>query len=442
MSPKALKVSATKKPRKASFVGYDRMFQIRMLRVLYQDPDFTTTIGVKLEPTHFERKAHRWLAQQILDYATKYGHGIGRDAIKINLARDLKTGRLMAKDRPELVILIKRLDKEVKDKSFIKEELFRFIKNQTVRDMLMNSLDHLDAHDYDAIDSEIIKVLEVQEATSGGLGHRYVSDVGKRTTLRKTYVKDGVPTGLKLDDHLKPGGLPPRTLGVVVAPTGGGKSHVLVHIGKSAILEGRKKVLHITLELAERDICDRYDATFSRITLNNLETDADKVQDAVKDVGKRYGEFLIVKEFPQATLTVPALRAYIRQLERIAFYPDIIIVDYADEMVPSIITDSAYENQGAVYRELRKLAFELRVPIWTASQTQRSALKKEVIDLDSLADSFKKGMIADVVIALCQSVKEKAAQRARFYVCKNRQGMDKFHFSVKLDWSRSSIRNL
>jgi replicative DNA helicase len=434
--------TATATPAKTAKFAYDRPFQIRMLRTLYQDPDYTTSVGINLSPKHFERRAHRWLATKMIDYANKHGHGIGEDALRLTLARDIKTGLLSKVDRDEAVQLIDRLERPVKDKSFIKEELFRFIKNQTISSAIRASLDHLSTHDFEAIDKEFLKVIEVQEAMTGGLGHFFVRDVKTRTKKRREYEKNGISTGTKIDDYLKPGGLPPKTLGVVVAPTGKGKSHILVHLGKSAIIESNAKVLHVTLELSEEAILDRYDAAFSGIPINNLERKPKTVQRAVTDIGAKYGDCLVVKEFAGATLTVPALRAYVRQLERAAFYPDMIIVDYADEMMPTIATrdHNQYEEMGVIYRELRKLAFDLNLPIWTASQTNRDALNKETIDVNSISDSFKKMMIADLVICFCQTLDEKKKRIARLFTAKSRLGQDKFDIKIRVDWSRSTIK--
>ena len=423
--------------------AYDRLFQVRILRTLFQDPEFTLAVGSKLSFQHFERRAVRWVAQKILDYAKKHNHGISKDALQIMFDRDLKTGRLLEESKREAKKVIDLIERPVKDRSFIKEEVHGFVKNQVVRTAIMRSLDHLEAHDFEAIDKEFTEVLEVQEVLTGGLGHFYVRDVKTRSAVRARYEKNGVSTGLKLDDYLKPGGLPPKALGCVIAPTGKGKSHCLVHLGRSAIIESSAKVLHVTLELAEEAVLDRYDAAFSGIAINHLESRTDDVERIVDDYGARYGEFLVVKEFPPATLTAAALRAYVRQLERAAFYPDIIMLDYADDMVPSMVSrdHDAYSDMGQIYRELRKLAFELQIPIWTASQTQRNALNKEMIDLDSIADSFKKAMIADVVICLCQTKEETTKKTARFFVAKNRLGSDKFEFKVSLDWSRSTIKS-
>lgn len=440
-----MSIKSAKKKKRLKFT-YDTQFQARLLRTLYQDQDYTCTTGIYLSPSHFEKRTHRWIAQEILRYATKHGHGISQDALRIELDRASKVdSRKWSKDTIEATkATIERLGSKVKDKSYIKEELYRFIKHQVTRDAILESVDHLEVQDYEAVDQAFNKVLEVQESMSGGLGQFYVRDVSQRTTKRIEYVKDGISTGTKLDDYLKPGGLPPKALGCVVAPSGKGKTHILVHLGKSAVLESNKKVLHITLELSEDMVLDRYDAAFSNIPIGRLEEKPKSIRRTVKQLGEQYGEFLVVKEFAPASLTVPALRAYVRQLERIAFYPDMIIVDYADLLLPSQIgrDRDAYEEMGLIYQELRKLSYDTNCPVWTASQTNKEALNKEHYDWDKIADSAKKVHVSDLIVCFMQTLGEKKKKMGRIGVAKNRFGPDKFDLQVRTDWSRSHVRSV
>ena len=430
-------------PRAVPKFTYALPFQKRMLRVLYSDFAFTATTATHLKHEHFETPAYRWIAQKILTYAKAHGSGIGLDALRIEAERDGTLGKLNKEIKPKVELLISSLDKPVADRSFIKEELFRFIKNQTTRTAIINSLDHLDMMDFDAIDQEFSKVLDVQESLGGGLGHFYVRDVQQRTRKRKEYTKDGIATGIRVDDYLKAGGLPPKALGCIVAPSGIGKSNALIHFGRSGIIESNAKVLHVTTELSEEAILDRYDAAFTQVAINKLELKRKAVRRKVRDLGSEAGECLVVKEFPPATLTAHALRAYVRQLERVAFYPTLIIVDSADDMIPSVKSkdNNTYQDMGGVYRELRKLSYDVNAPVWTVSQSTRAALNKEFFDWNLIADSAKKVMVADVVLILLQTLEEKKQHRARFFIAKNRQGVDKIECRVQLDWSKSTIRD-
>jgi len=427
---------------KLSTTGYDSTFQRKMIRVLFQDQDFVTTTAAHLKHDVFDSPAHRWLARTMIGFAGKHGHGISADGLKLERDRAVKMKTLKLDHAQKVDSLVKSIDRPVPDRSFIKEELFRFIKHQAINQAMRSSLDHLDRLDFEAIDQEWARVLEVKQELDGGLGHSFVTGVDERTKRRRKYEKNGVSSGTQLDEHMKPGGLPPKALGVVLAPSGKGKSHCLVHIGASAILESNAKVLHITTELSEEMISDRYDARLANIPVQRLEEKRKTVRAKVLELGKQYGDFLRIKEFAPATLTARSLRAFVRQLERIAFYPTLIIIDSADDMIPLYASrdHNAYDDYGMVYRELRGLAFELNIPIWTASQTNKDALNKEFVDWNAVADSSKKVMVADAVVILLQTLAEKKQKAARLFFAKNRFGGDKFDVKVRLDWSRSTIR--
>jgi replicative DNA helicase len=425
-------------------IDYGKDFERRMLRVLYADQEFATTTGLHLSHEHFSTPGLRWLAQKIVGYVKEHGVGISKDALNIELDRDVKIGRLTKANVENARALVDSVDVEVKDRSYVRGELFKFIKNQTVDRAIRASIDHLDAQDFESVDRELQKVLDVQTSAMNGLGHFFVRDRGIRRERRKEYKFDGISTGLFLDEKLKPKGIPPKSLLTVVAPSGVGKSSTLMYMARSAVMNSEAKVLYITTELSEEVVCDRLDASFTGISIGMLEKERKLVSGKVRNLGKKFGEFLVVKEFPPGMLTPNGLHAYIRQLERVPFYPDVIYVDSADDMVPDNPgrERDSYEDYGSVWRGLRKLSYDVRAPVATASQTGRGALNKEHVDWDQIADSAKKVMVSDVVLILQQTREEHRQKVGRFYIAKNRFGSAKSEWKVRLDWGLVDIRNI
>jgi hypothetical protein len=427
-------------------VDYGKDFERRMLRVLFSDQEFATTTGVRLDHQLFSTPALRWLAQKVVGYARDNGSGISKDALRIELERDAKVGRLTAKNREAAEALVESVDQVVKDRTYVRGELFKFIKNQVTDRAVRACLDHLDAQDFDAIDGELQKVLDVQASLDGGLGHFFVRDRLVRRERRKKYEPNGISTGLFLDEKLKPKGTPPKSLTTVVAPSGVGKSGVLMYMCRSAVVNSNAKCLYVTTELSEEIVCDRLDASFSGVSINMLEKDRKKVSAKVRNLGLKYGEFLVVKEFPPAVLTPSGLRAYLRQLERVGFYPNSVYIDSPDDMVPDAADRGrdrdGYEDAGAVYRGNRRLSYEVGAPFHGASQTQRGALNKEHVDWDQIADSAKKVMVSDIVLILQQTREEHKQGVGRFYLGKNRFGSAKQEWKVRLDWAKIDIRTI
>ena len=424
-------------------VDYGKDFERRMLRVLFADQEFATTTGIQLDARLFSTPALRWLAQKIVGYARDNGAGISKDALRIELERDAKVGRLVAKNRDAAEALVDTIDQVVKDRTYVKGELYKFIKNQVTDRAVRACLDHLDAQDFDAIDSELQKVLDVQASLDGGLGHFFVRDRLVRRARRRSYTPNGISTGLFLDEKLKPKGTPPKSLTTVVAPSGGGKSGVLMYMCRSAVINSNAPCLYITTELSEEIVSDRLDASFSGVSINMLEKERKKISAKVRNLGLKRGEFLVIKEFPPGVLTPSGLRAYIRQLERVGFYPKSIYIDSPDDMVPDPADrgrdKDGYEDYGAVYRGNRRLSYEVMAPVHGASQTQRGALNREHVDWDQIADSAKKVMVSDVVVILQQTRDEHKQGVGRFYLGKNRFGTAKVEWPVRLDWARIDI---
>jgi replicative DNA helicase len=427
-------------------IDYGKDFERKMLRVLYADQEFATTSGTKLDPRLFSTPALRWVAQKVVGYARDNGVGISKDALQIELERDGKTGRVTSKNRDSIEALVDTIDQAVKDRSYVKAELFKFIKNQVTDRAVRASLDHLDAQDFDAIDAEFQKVLDVQASLEGGLGHFFVRDRLVRRERRRKYEPNGVSSGLFMDEQLKPKGTPPKSLTTIVAPSGVGKSNTLMFMCRSAIINSNAPSLYVTTELSEEVVSDRLDASFTGVSINMLEKERRKVSAKIRNLGLKRGEFLVVKEFPPGVLTPSGLRAYIRQLERVGFYPKSIYIDSPDDMVPDPADRGrdrdGYEDYGAVYRGNRRISYEVNAPVHGASQTQRGALNKEHVDWDQIADSAKKVMVSDVVAILQQTREEYKQRVGRFYLAKNRFGSAKREWKVRLDWAKIDIRTI
>lgn len=425
---------------------HDRKFQRNIVRLLYQDHEFSIAVEPYLKPQSFDLSTDQWMVEQIFDYAKLNSHSIPAYALKIKANKAQKAGRLDDLDVIRINKLISTLDRPVKDRSFIEQEVFRFTKGQSIRDMFMDALPYYEAGDYEKIDPLITEVLNVQRATQGGMGHFFVSDVGKRTKRRKEPVVPGIPTGLKLDNHLKHGGMIPGRIYCVLAPPNSGKTMTMVHMGGSAVVESprEERILHIDLEQDEDDVADLYDAFFSRIQISSLTSKPRKIQKLVKGLGRKYGEFLVIKSFPNGTLTMTQLKAYIRQLERKAFYPTIITIDYpqimADEEAGKY--DDEHVSLGRLIVRLKALGGETRAAVLAGLQGTRDSLGSEIIDMNKIAASFKTAAHADVIMAICQTIEEARRGRARYFLAKNKFGLAKVEMKARVDWARCLIRNI
>ncbi len=421
---------------------FDLLFQDKMIRTLFKEPDFCCAMAPYLNSDVFDGKIRRWLAGTLLNHAQKHGCGASFDAVKIRLQKDLKIGRLRKNDAPEAEEAVLRLKRGVRDRSFVKEATFEFVKNQVARDVILNSIDHLKTQDHAAIQNEMSRYAAVDAAfLKGGMGQFYVRDVEQRVARRKDNMRNGVSSGTAIDSYMSTGGLWPKALGCFMGAWGSGKTSSLISISRAAIVESGAKVLYVTMELDEDAVCERFDAGFADVSLSDIGDDSEAVLGAVQELGTKHGEFLVVKEFPPKALDVPGLRAYMRRLESTGFYPNVLVVDSAELMKPSdaSMSDSTYEEQGGIYVELRGLVMEKSLVAWTCSQLNREGVDRELATSKHAADSAKKAHTSDLIVVLNQTPKEKKAGIGRLYLDKNRKGPVGIEIPVSMDWSRARI---
>jgi len=243
----------------------------------------------------------------------------------------------------------------------------------------------------------------------------------------------------RLDSHdILRGGLGKGEIGVVTANTGVGKSHWLTCVGANAMRHG-KNVIHYTFELSEEAVGLRYDSNLCNIPSNEVCDRKDEVTSSYEDceLGR-----LIIKEYPTGTASVITIRNHLDKLLLKNFKPSVIIVDYADIMRSTRSYDSLRHELKLVYEELRNLAMELNVPVWTASQANRDSANSDIVGLENMSEAYGKAMVADVVISLSRKPAEKATGAGRLYIAKNRAGRDGLVFPINIDTARSTIEIL
>jgi hypothetical protein len=215
-------------------------------------------------------------------------------------------------------------------------------------------------------------------------------------------------------------------------------SHWLVAMGANAMRHG-KNVLHYTLELTEALVGLRYDSNLCGIASNDVQDNKDIVKKVYDD--KRFGR-LIIKEYPTGGASVVTIRNHIEKLSLKGFKPDLIIIDYADIMKSTRSYDSLRHELKLVYEELRNLAMELEIPVWTASQANRDSAQSDIVGLENMSEAYGKAMVADVVISISRKAAEKSTGTGRLFIAKNRAGRDGIVFPISIDTATSRFEIL
>jgi replicative DNA helicase len=232
------------------------------------------------------------------------------------------------------------------------------------------------------------------------------------------------------------GGFGSGELVIFVAPPGIGKSTAMMNIGAAAVQKGLN-VVHYTMELSEAYTAQRYDAIITGIATQNLKYHLDEVESELK---KRVNGSLTIKYYPTKTASVNTLKAHLDQMILLGTKPDLIIIDYADLLRGTGRTrDKLHEDLEIVYEEMRGMAGEYGIPVFSASQSNRSSAESEIVTGDQIASSFAKVMVADFIISLSRKVTDKIAGTGRFFIIKNRFGPDGLTLPSKINMSNGKM---
>ena len=258
------------------------------------------------------------------------------------------------------------------------------------------------------------------------MGHVRNYTLGDVVARYNEAARHTITTGWDVIDDLMDGGLAPGELGVVMAPAGIGKSWMLINIGANAIKQN-KTVIHYTLELNENYVGQRYDSVITGIAAQNLKNYTEDIEDKLKDIS---GE-LIIKYFPTKSTGVMGIKAHVEKTIMLGQTPDLIVVDYADLL--KVSSKDKHEALEELYEDLRGMAGEYGVPVWTATQANRSALEDDIIEADKIASSYGKVMVSDFLMSLSRKVEDKLSGTGRGHVIKNRFGPDGITLPSKIN---------
>lgn len=400
---------------------YGTSFQSKVISALITDTKLMDSLSDIIFPKFFDSDASRWIVETILDYHKEYRKAPSLDVFKVELNKVDDAG---LKKKVVEQLKVSYTQNDTSDLEYIKGEFSDFCRNQNLKEVIIQSVDLLKAGQYDRIKDLVDKAMKV--GVDADLGSDYVQTFEDRITDEK---RDTVETGWDVLNEVMGGGLGPGELGVVVAPSGVGKTWWLSAIGAAAVKAG-KTVVHYTLELSENYVGQRYDTIFTHIPTVNHQ---DRKDEIVDKIGKLKGK-LLIKYFPPKGVTTRKLEAHIDKMIASGNKPDLIVIDYADLMLTnSGRVENTYAEQGGIYIDLRGMGGEYGIPIWTASQTQRSAIDSDVIEADKIADSYAKVMNADFIISISRKSTDKLNNTARVYVMKNRFGPDGITFPSKMN---------
>jgi len=386
-----------------------------------------------MTPTYFDLKYLRYLSDKYFSYYLKYKDFPTLPLLITIVRDDLREGKdVILRDQIVEFLHRIRMNPDVGDLKFVKEKTLDFCKQQAMKEALEEAVERISDGKLESVMGLMRHALSVGMPAS--IGHDFMEDAEARFVhISRRACPTGIPQLDKKD--ILNGGLGRGEIGVVTANTGVGKSHFLVSVGAEALRRG-KNVVHYTFELSETAVGLRYDSNFCNIPSN-------EVIDRKDEVLKKYEEIdlgrLIIKEYPTGSATVMMIRNHLEKLSLKGFAPSLIVIDYADIMRSSRKYDSLRHELKLIYEELRNLAMDMNIPVWTASQANRDSANSDIVGLENMSEAYGKAMVADVVISLSRKPTEKSSGLGRIFIAKNRAGRDGILFPMRMDTARSKI---
>lgn len=415
-----------------------------ILYLLKHDKDFYSQIVGLIKPEYFEFPSYSHIFEKVKSYYDKYKSIPSDEIIIEDIKKNLPKGQSIS-DYEDDLIQINSIDPSFMDnREFILDLVEDYARKQAISQAIRESVVLLKEGRISDIEEKVRQAMLVSREVN--VGQLYFDDLDKRFH-RQFDQKDKKKyrTVYNTFNEFLDGGLNSKELALVIAPPGVGKSLYLVNQGVVALKEN-KKVLYISLEMAEDKIAQRFDSILTLVPNNRLKEAATFpiVCNRLATIKEKFSEAsLIIKEFPTGQLTVNQIRALLVQLKlHHDFEPDLLIIDYLELLRPNRQIDAEYQAQERIAQELRGLAMEHDILVWTATQTNRMGKKVSTITDAELGDSYGKIRPADWAISLNQTEEEYDKGRMRVYVVKARDSKQHYKIHAGVDYNNLTMSEL
>jgi len=393
-----------------------------ILSNLFHNEDFTRKAMPFIESDYFTNNDEAILFGEIEKFVENYKNLPTKDTILIELngRKDLNEEQLK-----NLKLLVAGTNDDKADLQWLLDSTEKWCKDRAVHNAVLSGIKILDNKDQKRTPEAIPGILSDALAVSfdNHIGHDYLQDAEKRFDWYHTKEKR-FKFDLDYFNRITKGGVPSKTLNIALAGTGVGKSLFMCHVASSFLTQG-KNVLYITLEMAEERIAERIDANLFDISMDDIRDMPKELYDTKVDKlnAKTKGQ-LIIKEYPTASAHSGHFRALINELSlKKSFKPDVVFIDYLNICASARFKGgniSSYFYVKAIAEELRGLAVEYDMPIFSATQTTRTGFVSTDIGLEDTSESFGLPATADFMFALMSNEELEALGQMKVKQLKNR----------------------
>ena len=401
-----------------NFEYLGQTFQLQLLNQVITDKDFAHSIVSVFEPGYFENKYYKIIVQMIKEYYAKYEGSPNFETLS-QIAKSEISQELARKIVIDTIGEIQIAPSE--GSTFVQEKALKFCKQQELQKVMGKAQKIIDSgefENYDQLEEMVREALQVGEVDRGtGDVFENLDDV-----LSDDY-RHPIPMGIPGIDNLLKGGLAKGEIGVILAPTGVGKTTVTSKIANHAFNMGFN-VLQIFFEDNPKIIQRKHFTMWTGIAPDKLGEHKEEVLSKVQEIKDKMENKLILKKLPSDTLTMNQIKNQLRKMIADGINIDVVILDYIDCVTPEKSLEDEWKSEGSVMRAFEAMCHELHIAGWTATQGNRSSISSEVVTTDQMGGSIKKAQVGHVIITIAKSLQQKELNLATIAITKSRLGKD------------------
>ena len=393
-------------------------FQIQLLNQIILDKEFSHSIIDVIENNYFENKYFKIIIQMVKEYYKKYEHTPSFDTLE-----QVAKSELQQETAVKVVLdTIKKIkDAPIDGVDFVQEKALKFCKQQELQKVMKKAQKIIEGGEFENYDT-----LEemVREALLVGSKDTTTMDVFSNLdqVLDEDY-RHPIPMGIPGIDRLLKGGLAKGEIGVILAPTGVGKSTILTKISNHAFNLGFN-VLQVFFEDNPKVIQRKHFTLWTKIHPDELSEKKEEVMNKVKEIKEKMPNTLDLKKLPSDTKTMTQIKNEVRKMIADGIKIDMIVLDYIDCIVPDKNLGDEWKSEGSVMRGFEAMCHELNLVGWTATQGNRASISSEVVTTDQMGGSIKKAQVGHVIITVAKTLQQKEMKLATIAITKSRVGDD------------------
>jgi len=423
------------------------MIETVILQNLLHNEDYTRRVIPYLKAEYFPEQHQAKVFTQISEFVNTYNKLPTQEELIVELTSDKSLNQTVYDQTTDLV---KELSKRSKEPAleWLLTHTEQFCQDKALYNAIVDSVAVMDGQDTGSLKSGIPDMIRTALAVSfdNAIGHDWADYSGRYELLHETLMAH-MPFDIDVLNKITGGGLSKKTLSVISAMTGAGKTLVMCHFAARTFLAG-SNVLYITLEMSEERIGERVDANLLGVDLDALAVmPKDEYAKRMQKILDTCDGRLIIKEFPTACAGVAQFRSLLNELKlKKGFVPDLVIVDYINICSSSRFKASAvnsYQYIKAICEELRGLAIEFNLPIFSATQLNRDAVDSSDVGLGEISESHGLAMTVDILWALIRTEELDDQGLVMFKQLKNRFSdiASLLRFVVGIDRAKMKLYN-